>query len=69
MHEGHGMPQDTPSLVGSAEACDLLRIDRSTLSRWVAAGKITPAQRLPGQNGAFLFRERDVLALMKLMAA
>ena len=44
-----------PDLIGSAEVCERLGIDRSTLSRWVAAGKITPALKLPGRRGAFLF--------------
>jgi predicted site-specific integrase-resolvase len=58
-----GMPP-TNDLIGSAEACELLGgIDRSTLSRWVAFGKLTPAQQLPGRNGAFLFRRTDVEAL------
>lgn len=54
----------TNDLIGSAEACELLGgIDRSTLSRWVAFGKLSPAQRLPGRNGAFLFLRSDVEAL------
>ena len=47
-------------LIGSADACDILGIDRSTLIRWVQLGKITPVQRLPGQTGAFLFARGDV---------
>lgn len=59
--QDEGMPND---LIGSAEACELLGgIDRSTLSRWVAFGKLAPAQQLPGRNGAFLFRRADVEAL------
>ena len=48
------------NLIGSAAACAVLDIDKSTLSRWVKAGTITPAQRLPGKNGAMLFRPSDV---------
>lgn len=52
------------SLVGSTEARELLGgIDRSTLVRWVQLGRIKPAQKLPGPNGAYLFRRRDVEAL------
>lgn len=50
-------------LIGSREACDRLGIDRSTLSRWVAAQKITPAMQLPGERGAMLFYPADVARL------
>lgn len=54
------MPTPTV-LMTSAEACERLRhIDRSTLSRWVATGVITPAQKLPGVRGAFLFEPAEV---------
>ena len=55
--------------IGSREACDRLGIDRSTLSRWVAAQKITPALKLPGERGAFLFRPADVAGLERQMKA
>lgn len=48
-------------LIGSTEALGILEIDRSTLSRWVAAGRLTPAARLSG--GAFVFRKADVESL------
>ena len=51
----------TPTvLLTSAEACEQLEIDRSTLSRWVALGRITPATKLPGLRGAFLFEPDEV---------
>jgi len=53
------MPQ-TRDLVLSQIVCDDLNITRSTLSRWVAAGVITPAVKLPGKRGAFLFDPADV---------
>lgn len=56
-------------LIGSREVCDQLGIDRSTLSRWVAAQKITPAMQLPGQRGAFLFWPADVARLNDEMKA
>ena len=56
------MPQD--DLIGSREACQILGItNRSTLSRWVALGKIAPAKRLGDGAGAFLFKRADVEAL------
>ena len=48
------------NLIGSAKACQVLDIDRSTLSRWVKAGTLTPAMKLPGKNGAMLFDPQDV---------
>ena len=44
----------------SAEVCERLGIDRSTLSRWVAAGRITPAMKLPGIRGPYLFDPAEV---------
>lgn len=53
------MPDD--ELIGSATASRLLNKDRSTLSRWVGAGRIAPAFRLEG--GAMVFRRAEVEAL------
>ena len=50
----------TTAPIPSAEACERLGIDRSTLSRWVAAGRITPTLRLPGATGSMLFDPADV---------
>lgn len=50
----------TTAPIPSAEACERLGIDRSTLSRWVAAGRITPTFRLPGATGSMLFDPADV---------
>ena len=62
MHKSTDMPTNTapPDLVGSAEVCEKAGIDRSTLSRHVAAGKITPIHRLGGRTGAMLFDRKDV---------
>lgn len=49
-----------PPLMGSAQACEILGIDRSTLTRWVAKGQITPKQKLPGENGAYLFTRAEI---------
>lgn len=50
----------TTELIDSANVCERLSIDRSTLSRWVGAGKITPARKLGGIRGAFLFHPAEV---------
>lgn len=61
------MPQ--PDLIGSAEVCEMLGIDRATLSRWVnhREPKLTPVMQLPSKNGkgAYLYRREDVEALAK----
>lgn len=44
----------------SADACQVLHIDRSTLSRWVSSGRIAPAMKLPGVRGPFLFAPEEV---------
>ncbi len=54
------MPDD---IIGSTEACTILNIDKATISRWVAAGRITPGAKLPRKNGAFLFARADIDAL------
>ena len=51
---------NTDHLIGSAEAAELLGIDRATFNRWVLAGRITPAVEFPGKRGARLFERADV---------
>lgn len=66
MHDARHMHERHPpvDLIGSAEACALLGIDRSTLTRRVARGDIRPAGKLAGPNGALIFR-RDVIEAAK----
>lgn len=47
-------------LLTSAEACERLGVDRSTLSRWVALGRITPAMKGPGLRGPYFFDPAEV---------
>lgn len=54
--------------IGSAQVCAEAGIDRSTLSRHVAAGRITPALRLPGISGAMLFDRASVTAYLAALA-
>ena len=61
-------PGQTPNLWTSAQVCDHLGIDRSTLSRWAKAGRITPAVKLPGLRGPRLFHPADVEALKEAAA-
>jgi hypothetical protein len=60
---------NAPDLIASSQACERLGIDRSTLSRWVQLGKITPAMRLPGNRGAMLFDPAAVDTLAADLAA
>lgn len=46
--------------LGSAQVCDRLGIDRSTLTRWVAAGRIAPLYKAPGIRGTFVFDSAEV---------
>lgn len=56
--------------VGSREACEMLGgIQRSTLTRWVASGRLEPAMRLPGKTGAYLFHRADIERLVGERAA
>lgn len=49
--------------MGSKEACRVLDVDRATLTRWAAAGRVVVVHKLPGRNGAFLFDRDDVARL------
>lgn len=56
-------------LIGSAEVAERLGLDRSTLNRHVRAGKLTPALKLPGETGAYLFDRAAIEALAADQAA
>ena len=49
-----------PDLLTTRQAATRLRVDVSTLSRWVASGRIHPAIKLPGIRGAMLFDPAEV---------
>lgn len=55
------MPND--ALLTSTEVGVLLGKSARTVQRMADAGQLTPAQKLPGPNGAYLFRRADVEAL------
>ena len=46
-------------LIGTAEAAAIIGVERSTLSHWIAKGRITPAMKLPGTTGALLFTRAE----------
>ena len=47
-------------LMTSGQVIDRLQIDRSTLVRRIAAGKIRYVQKLPGLRGGYLFDPAEV---------
>ncbi|MDF2826881.1 MAG: hypothetical protein K0R01_164 [Mycobacterium sp.] len=53
----------TQHLIGTSEAATRLGVSRSTLTRRVEAGEITPTIVVPGYRGAFLFEPADIEAL------
>lgn len=63
------MPTTLDELVTSAEVCAELGIDRSTLTRWVQAGRIEPAHKFPGLRGAYLFTRAEVARVKAEVAA
>lgn len=60
---------NTPDLISSREACEILGIARSTLTYWMLTDRIKPAQTIPGPSTkavTHLFSRREV---EKLVAA
>lgn len=51
------MPTD---LLATIQAAEIIDVERSTLSRWVASGRISVAHQLPGRTGAVLFERAEV---------
>ena len=49
-------------LLSTREVAALLGAHVATVSRWVAQGRLSPAMKLPGTTGAYLFRRADVEA-------
>ncbi len=56
MHNG----SEIPTYLGSAEVCERIGIDRSTLIRWIQTDRIAFAQKIPGPRGAYLFDPAEV---------
>lgn len=54
------MHTTTADLLTAKAVCERLGCDRSTLSRWVKEGFITPALKFPGPRGAFLFAPIEI---------
>lgn len=64
------MTQQTPTLIGTAEAARLLGKSHRTVHRLVAHGDLTPVTTAPGgQHGSFLFNRADVERIAKQKSA
>ena len=63
------MHTTTDDLLTSEEACAALGVDRSTLHRRVQRGDITPARKLPGLRGAYLFTRAEIERAKDVTAA
>lgn len=48
----------------TAEAAQALGVSVKTITRWVAAEKLSPVKRLPGKRGAMLFDSADIEAIL-----
>ena len=53
----------TTDLLGTTEAAEPLGVSVRTVHRLVTDGRLTPAAKLPGLRGAYLFATADVTAL------
>jgi excisionase family DNA binding protein len=65
LHDAAMPKTPTPDLISTTEACEILGIDRSGITRRVQMGRLTPALRLPGKAGAYLFHRADVEQLAR----
>jgi excisionase family DNA binding protein len=59
------MVHTTMELLTTTEAGQILRKSARTVQRMADAGDLVVAQKLPGPNGAYLFRRSDVEALLE----
>lgn len=55
-------------LLTTAEVAEMLDVDVRTVSRWVNAGRLSPAVQAPGLRGARLFHPTDVARLAASLA-
>lgn len=47
-------------LITSADVAQKIGVHVTTVARWVAAGSLRPAMKLPGETGAYLFDRAEV---------
>lgn len=65
------MPNEpADDLVTAPEATRLLGYkNTSSIARLVYESKLTPARKLPGKNGAYLFKRTDVVEMARVRQA
>ena len=51
---------DDTELLTAAQAAVRMGVTSTTVRRMIDSGELVPAQKLPGPNGAYLFRRPDV---------
>lgn len=51
-------------LISTTEAAAILGLERSTVVRWVWAGRLSPSMKVAGATGTYLFHRADVEALI-----
>ncbi len=49
-----------PDLLGTAEAAEIIGVERSTIAHWMAKGRIVAHLKLPGRTGAVVFERSEV---------
>ncbi len=52
--------QNEATLVGVADAAEVLGLSVDTVKRAARSGQLAPAIKMPGKTGAYLFRREDV---------
>ncbi|WNM72261.1 helix-turn-helix DNA binding domain protein [Arthrobacter phage Gusanita] len=57
------MPRTEPGLITTAQASKVSGKNWRTIIRLVERGELTPAQKLPGLRGAYLFHPTDIEGL------
>lgn len=58
-----------PDLLGTTDAARIIDVDKATLTRWVASGRVEAAVKLPRKNGAYLFTRDEVDRMAAEVAA
>lgn len=56
-----GHMQPTLDLIPTVEVAGILGRDVRTISRWTKSGRLTPATKLPGKRGAYLFDRHEII--------
>lgn len=58
-------PHKVPDLLTVSQVADRFNVGRSTVTRMIADGRLTPTARLPGGTGAYLFDRAEIEATAK----